>query len=159
MGFPQPCSALPQWTLLFFFFFYCVSANVTLIWLNECARTTTTKHQTLHKSAAFLRVPVHPSTTDSSMRWPYNEISKQYTPFYNFRRHSQIFQSTLKSHESWATHWHWHGFLNFQAKLPNNHFAKRHFQSSNNPSLSPRACWKPNESPSRAGTGSERRLG
>lgn len=85
-------------------------------------------------------------------------MSKQHTPFYNFRRRSQVSPSTLRSHERGAAPRHRNRFLSFQAKWPQNHLAKRHSRSSSNPSLSPRARWKPNESPGRAGTGSERRL-
>lgn len=86
-------------------------------------------------------------------------MSKHHTPFYNFRRRSQVSPSTLRSHERGAAPRHRNRFLSFQAKWPQNHFAKKkHSRSWSNPSLSPRACWKPNESPGRAGTGSERRL-
>lgn len=68
---------------------------------------TTTKTQTIRKSAAFLGVPVHPSTTTRSLRRPYNEMSKQYTPSHNSERRPQTFHSSsLKSHERSATHRH-----------------------------------------------------
>ena len=83
-----------------------------MLLLNECTpskeeKTTTRKNQTIRKYAAFLGVPVHPSTTPSSLRRPYNEMSKQYTPSYNSERRPQTFHSSsLKSHERSATHRH-----------------------------------------------------
>lgn len=79
--------------------------QLTLFFTAQQMKARKPKKQPVHKGAGvFLPAPAHPSTTASSMSTPYNEMSKQHSPFCNFERPSQMFRGTHGSHNSTATH-------------------------------------------------------